>query len=160
MYSYVRVMCPCRYAVSLHTCCPPLRVHAGVFTLGDARVFSGLTSKIPPLGSMLNFDADVSKLTVRHECEIRLCCVPAGVRVRRVAPVHAHVRRQHVSLRMRRVDAARASRLRGNDNRKHQPRGQKPTPTEGKGQQESGHNEPVSQDQSTTVIFSDVVLWS
>ncbi len=32
-----------------------------VFTLGDARSFSGLTSKIPPLGSMLNFDADVKK---------------------------------------------------------------------------------------------------
>ncbi len=30
-----------------------------VFTLGDARSFSGLTSKIPPLGRMLNFDADV-----------------------------------------------------------------------------------------------------
>ncbi len=33
----------------------------GVFTLSDARSFSGLTSKIPPLGSMLNFDADVKK---------------------------------------------------------------------------------------------------
>ncbi len=32
-----------------------------VFTLGDARLFSGLTSKIPLLGSMLNFDADVKK---------------------------------------------------------------------------------------------------
>ncbi len=34
-------------------------VYRGVFTLGDARSFSGLTSKIPPLGSPLNFDADV-----------------------------------------------------------------------------------------------------
>ncbi len=33
----------------------------GFFTWGDARSFSGLTSKIPPLGSMLNFDADVKK---------------------------------------------------------------------------------------------------
>ncbi len=36
---------------------PRWRRHAlreGVFTLGDARSFSGLTSKIPPLGSMLN----------------------------------------------------------------------------------------------------------
>ena len=32
-----------------------------VFTLGDTRSFSGLTSKIPPLDSMLNFDADVKK---------------------------------------------------------------------------------------------------
>ncbi len=31
--------------------------------------FVGLTSKIPPLGSMLNFDADVKKTTVRHQCE-------------------------------------------------------------------------------------------
>ncbi len=30
-----------------------------VFTLSDARSFSRLTSKFPPLGSMLNFDADV-----------------------------------------------------------------------------------------------------
>ncbi len=34
-------------------------VSLGVFTLGDARSFSGLMSKIPPLGSMLNFDTDV-----------------------------------------------------------------------------------------------------
>ncbi len=33
----------------------------GVFTLGDARSFSGLTSTIPPLGSMLKFDAGVKK---------------------------------------------------------------------------------------------------
>ncbi len=37
-----------------------------VFTLSDARSLSGLTSKIPPLGSTLNFDADVKKTTVRH----------------------------------------------------------------------------------------------
>ncbi len=42
-----------------------------VFTLGDARSFSGLTSKIPPLGSMLNFDGDVKKTTARHHCENR-----------------------------------------------------------------------------------------
>ncbi len=35
--------------------------HQGVFTLGDAQSFSGLTSKLPPLGAMLNFDADVKK---------------------------------------------------------------------------------------------------
>ncbi len=29
--------------------------------MGDARSFLGPTSKIPPLGSMLNFDADVKK---------------------------------------------------------------------------------------------------
>ncbi len=40
-----------------------------VFTLGDARSFSGLTSTFPPLGSMLNFDADVNKTTARHQCE-------------------------------------------------------------------------------------------
>ena len=38
----------------------------GVFTLGDARSFSGLASINPPLGSNLNFDADVKKTTVRH----------------------------------------------------------------------------------------------
>ncbi len=40
-----------------------------VFTLGDARSFFGLTSKIPPLGSMLNSDTDVKKTTSRHQCE-------------------------------------------------------------------------------------------
>ncbi len=44
----------------------------GFCTLGDARSFSGLTSKIPPLGSMLNFDADVKKTTARHQGENRL----------------------------------------------------------------------------------------
>ncbi len=34
----------------------------GDYTLGDALSFSGLTSKISPLGSMLNFDADVKKI--------------------------------------------------------------------------------------------------
>ncbi len=38
----------------------------GVFTFGDARSFSGLASKIPPL---LNFDADVKKTTARHPYE-------------------------------------------------------------------------------------------
>ncbi len=38
----------------------------GVFTLGDARSFLALTSKIPPLGSVLNFDAGVKKTTTRH----------------------------------------------------------------------------------------------
>ncbi len=43
----------------------------GVFTLGDARSFSGLTSKIPPLVSTLNFDDDVKNPTARHQCENR-----------------------------------------------------------------------------------------
>ncbi len=33
----------------------------GLFTVGDARSFCGLTSKITPLGSMFNFDADVKR---------------------------------------------------------------------------------------------------
>ncbi len=41
----------------------------GVFTLSDAQSFYELTSKIPPLGSMLNFDADVKTTTARHQCE-------------------------------------------------------------------------------------------
>ncbi len=44
----------------------------GLFTLGDARSSSGLTSKIPPLGSMLHFDADVKKTSARQQCENRL----------------------------------------------------------------------------------------
>ncbi len=45
----------------------------GVFTLGDAQSFSGLTSKIPPLGHTSNFDADVKNYTTtRHQCENRL----------------------------------------------------------------------------------------
>ncbi len=60
------------------------------FTLGDARSFWRLTSKIPPLGSMLNFDADVKKMNARHQCENRFSlqrpecefpmCFPADVR--------------------------------------------------------------------------------
>ena len=38
----------------------------GVFTLGDAISFSALTSKIQPLGSMFNFDADVKNTTARY----------------------------------------------------------------------------------------------
>ncbi len=37
-----------------HTCLF-LKVEGVSFTLGDAQSFSGLTSKIPPLGSMLNY---------------------------------------------------------------------------------------------------------
>ncbi len=36
--------------------------------MGDALSFFGLTSKVQPLGSMLNFDADVKKTTARHQC--------------------------------------------------------------------------------------------
>ena len=46
----------------------------GVFTLGDARSFVALTSKIPPLGSTLNFDADVKKMTARHRRENLVSC--------------------------------------------------------------------------------------
>ncbi len=35
--------------------------HLGLFTLGDALSFSGLTSTVSLLGSMLNFDAHVKK---------------------------------------------------------------------------------------------------
>ncbi len=40
-----------------------------VFALRDTWSLFGLTSKIPPLDSMLNFDADVNKTTTRHQCE-------------------------------------------------------------------------------------------
>ncbi len=40
-----------------------------VFTSGDARSLSGLTSKVLPLGSMFNFDADIKRTTARHQCE-------------------------------------------------------------------------------------------
>ncbi len=39
------------------------------FHVGDAR---SLTSKIQPLCSMVNFDADVKETTVRHQCENHL----------------------------------------------------------------------------------------
>ncbi len=42
----------------------------GVFILDDAFVF-GLTSKIPPLRSMLNFAADVKMTPARHQREKR-----------------------------------------------------------------------------------------
>ncbi len=38
-----------------HIAPPP----CGIFTLGDVRSFFGLTSKIPPLSFLSNFDADV-----------------------------------------------------------------------------------------------------
>ncbi len=41
----------------------------GVFMSGDVLSLCGLTSKILPLDSMLNFDADVKKITARHQCE-------------------------------------------------------------------------------------------
>ncbi len=41
----------------------------GVFTLGDAQPCFGLRSKITPLGSKLNFDIDVKKMTAYHQCE-------------------------------------------------------------------------------------------
>ncbi len=44
----------------------------GDFTLGDARACFGLASKISPLGSTFNFDADVKISTARHQCENRL----------------------------------------------------------------------------------------
>ncbi len=53
----------------------------GVFTLSDARSFSGLTSKIPPLSSMLNFDTDVKNSTARHQCENRYSEVNSSVLV-------------------------------------------------------------------------------
>ncbi len=40
--------------------------------MGDPWSFSGLTSKIPPLSSILKFDADVKETTARHQCENRL----------------------------------------------------------------------------------------
>ena len=40
--------------------------------MGDARSVFALTSKFPPLGSPLNFDADVKETTARHQCENRL----------------------------------------------------------------------------------------
>ena len=51
-----------------------LAAHKGVLMLGDAQSFFELASKIPPLGSMLNFDADVKRTTTRHQRENRLVC--------------------------------------------------------------------------------------
>ncbi len=42
-----------------------------VTSVTRSRLF-GLTSKIPPLGSTRNFDADVKRMTTRHQCEKRL----------------------------------------------------------------------------------------
>ncbi len=48
--------------------CLENRVRWGFFTLGDARSRLGLTSKIPPLGAMLNFWRRRQKVTARHQC--------------------------------------------------------------------------------------------
>ncbi len=61
----------------------------GLFTLGDAQSFFGLTSKILPLGSMLNFDADVNKMTARHQCENRFTSEPYTVNRTRSSQVLA-----------------------------------------------------------------------
>ncbi len=37
--------------------------------MGDKPSYFALTSKIPPLDSKLNFDADVKTTTRRHQCE-------------------------------------------------------------------------------------------
>ncbi len=52
----------------------------GIFTLGDARSFSRLTSKIPPLASMLNFDADVKETTARHPNDVKTASFHRDVR--------------------------------------------------------------------------------
>ncbi len=57
----------------------------GLFTLGDTRSFSGLTSKIPPLGAMLNSDADFNNMTVRHQCENRFTPPPPHTHTKRPA---------------------------------------------------------------------------
>ena len=46
---------------------------SGGFHIGS---FSGLTSKIPPLGSILNFDADVKTATARNRFRRGLCPSP------------------------------------------------------------------------------------
>ena len=53
----------------------------GVFTLGDARSFSWLTSKVPPFGSK-------SKLTTCHQCETPVSGPAGGVTLRK----HCHWR--------------------------------------------------------------------
>ncbi len=71
--------------VLVFECCISMTRSEGVFTQGDARSFFGLTSKISPLGSMLNFDADVKKMTARHQYENPLSgctCSDLGSRVR------------------------------------------------------------------------------
>ncbi len=62
------LMPPIHQNVAWFTLDPVVDTEA-VFTLGDTRSFFGLASKIPPLGSMLNFDVDVKKTTGRHQCE-------------------------------------------------------------------------------------------
>ncbi len=42
--------------------------HSRGFPIGGRAVVFALTSKNSPLGSTLNFDADVKKMTVRHQC--------------------------------------------------------------------------------------------
>ncbi len=57
--SVKRQFCTTKLTVPVLSTCKAFPV--AVSTLGDAWSFSGLTSKIPLLGSMLNFDADVKK---------------------------------------------------------------------------------------------------
>ena len=50
----------------------------GVFTLGDARSIFGLTSKIPSLESMLNFDAGVKQKRPSVTNMKTPCCFGGG----------------------------------------------------------------------------------
>ncbi len=58
---------------------PASQLCQGVFTLNDAPSFSELTSKTPPLGSMLNFDADVKKHD-RASPNVKTASVSSGPR--------------------------------------------------------------------------------
>ncbi len=59
------------------------------------RSFFGLTSKIPPLGSVLNFDVDVKNTTARHQFEncdsLLYACVRRASSVTYVGAFHSRV---------------------------------------------------------------------
>ncbi len=77
-----------------------------VFTLRGARSFWGLTSKVPPLGFVLNFDAEVKTGPRVTQCENR---VTHRRRRRHAAGAHA---RRRAGVRGGRAAAARAHLLR------------------------------------------------
>ena len=61
-----------------------------VFTLGDVLSFFGLTSKISPLGAMLNFDADVKTrmLCIKSVWSIQTFAVHKHLQVRKILVNH------------------------------------------------------------------------
>ncbi len=74
--------------------------------MGDARSFSGLRSKISPLGSMLNFDADVKK---RRPCVTNMKTASVSVNLPQTQIKLSRTRSRRTPYLLRRLGGAISS---------------------------------------------------